>query len=208
MRIQIVLAMLFLALIYSLADPLRDWLESNENLVHSLEHVIKNEESEVDRIGTVLQSLEEIETKSKLDSHIFVVNAMTFYILVKRLTTDLKPFKTMLSEKFPHLILPIEEDLKRAALQLTELTTSYQDQVDIFNFAPPFCLNLVPDDFFQLGKINYLHGDDEFATILWMSAALKVSKESDDVTEILEYLAISYYNLGSEPSMLPIPRYR
>ena len=191
-------------IIDSSAVPLRTWLESNQRLVHSLEHAITSEESEADLIRKVLINLEEIEIQSKLDSRLFVLNAWTFYILIKRLTTDLQPLKTMLSEKFQYLTLPSDADLTRAALQLTELTLSYQDQVDFSNFAPPFCLNLVPEDFFELGNINYLHGEDDFATVIWMNAALKLSKDSDGITRILEYQAIAYYNLGDSTLALHV----
>ena len=84
------------------ASQIRDWLDSNKRLVKALEDLITDETSKLHSIELYLDQLLEIESKSKLNQEMFLVNALSTFILTKRLTIDFDSWKSRL-EKNPSL---------------------------------------------------------------------------------------------------------
>ena len=175
------------------------WLESNRELTKLTQHLIEKEESAILQLKRAVIDYEEIESKSRKDPDIFIVNALTSYILTKRLTIDFESLKpTLNSSWIEGLPMPSMTELMHQADQLTGLALAYQDQVQLVQFSPPFCLEVHGNDFFILGKLAYMKNDPP-AVVLWMNVAWQVTTQHEfdnEMLEILEYLSIGYFAQG------------
>ncbi|KAK9754306.1 2OG-Fe(II) oxygenase superfamily [Popillia japonica] len=153
--------------------------------------------------------------KASQDVQAYVENPINAYLLVKRLTTDWKEVRNLITtntgEEFMadfdehkgDLKFPSEEDLNGAAVALTRLQDTYE--LDTAALAKgeingvKYATELTAADCFELGRQSYSNAD-HYHTQLWMMEADERLKrevnQSVERSEILEYLAFSTFKLG------------
>ena len=161
---------------------------------------------------------EEIKDRASNDVEKYVGNPLNSYLLIKKLTSDWKEVKNLMSSNAHSgedllanmtdlyqqpLRWPSEEDLSGAAIALTRLQETYnidpsdlaQGKLNGKNVGP----SLSAHDCFELGRQHYNSGDMDHA-ILWMKEARKrvdeeeKGRETVEVSDILEYIAFAYYS--------------
>ncbi|XP_057378427.2 prolyl 4-hydroxylase subunit alpha-1-like [Daphnia carinata] len=211
-------------MVTALADM--EGLVSTElQLVKHLENYIQEEETRLTRLKSFLEEYESIYQEASADPTSYLANPLNAYLLVKRLTSDWKKVKNVVSRNVGSdfvknitqhkndMRLPSDEDLNGAAVALLRLQDTYQ--LDTHSLAEGKMLGkkksrqLTADDCWELGRQSYNNGD-HYHTVLWMSEALSKSENESNKTvsrqDILGYLAFSTYKQGNVKEALHLTR--
>merc|ERR1712038_169999 len=196
---------------------LQKLLSTEEAIMFELEEYVRNEEKRIVKLKGYLNEYQKIRTEAASDVERYVGNPLNSYLLIKRLTSDWKEVKELVSVKTGEAVIshltnrteeralrwPSEEDLNGAAVALTRLQ-------DTYNLRPgdisqgrlsgvSYNTHLTANDCFELGRQPYNNGDHAH-TVQWMNEAIKKWRQEPQETktvkksDILEYLAFSYYS--------------
>ena len=126
----------------------------------------------------VSKAYEEIQNRAKNDVDKYVGNPLNSYLLIKRLTSDWKEVKNLMSSKvleddsFANLTdsferplkWPSEDDLSGAAIALTRLQDTYNLSPSDMSQGKPMPYNIAPN-LFLLSRILYIYDILIFALI-------------------------------------------
>jgi len=199
---------------------LKRLVSTEAEIVKALKDYVQVEEDRIIKIKQYIEAYEEIQNRAKNDVDKYVGNPLNSYLLIKRLTSDWKEVKNLMSSKvleddsFANLTdsferplkWPSEDDLSGAAIALTRLQDTYnlspsdmsQGKLNGVNHGTTFSAH----DCFELGRQHYNSGDYE-NTIIWMKQAMKrldeevLGKETIKRSDLLEYIAFSHYTNGN-----------
>ncbi|ESO05885.1 hypothetical protein HELRODRAFT_93833 [Helobdella robusta] len=207
---------------FSAISELENVLQMENEVAHDLRSYVKSEEARLQNLKKIADDFEKHSLEALVDPEKHLSNPINAYLLVKRFTkewnelleqqiksTSLSEFLKSLSTKTSRF--PTEDDLQGAAYALMRLQDTYalpssklvkgdlqgiQDSV-----------HMTAQDCFMLGSIAY-KGNDFYHTIIWMSEALRMSKDdpSIDNSTLLDYLAYSYYMQGNTKKALNLTK--
>lgn len=160
---------------------------------------------------------EDIQTRANDNVEKYIGNPLNSFLLIKKLTSDWKEVKTLMTKNTAEAIFanlndtyekplkwPSEEDLNGAAIALTRLQDTYNinptdmahGKLNGVSYGPV----LSGHDCFELGRQHYNSADYDNA-IIWMKEALKRLDDEDiksiDRADILEYIGFAHYTLGN-----------
>ena len=198
---RIILVLIFIKTSTCLLEG-EQFLQTNSLLVNLLKNEYKQRISKIAHLKLILSRL--VEAKSKVTDEEFLKrNPLTVSLLVKRLVIDIEPIKTMLGNVWwqaQRLKLPTYLDLEKSIQQISKVRETYLHKIDPFNYSPPLCLTITPDDLFEFGRQSYIANDFHYA-IGWLEASLQMLRhpnngDQKEKIDFFEYLAMSYYALG------------
>ena len=198
--------------LFTSSSDLESLLTTETELVKALKDYVQIEEDRIIKVKQHIQAYEDINRKAQSNVEGYIGNPLNSFLLIKRLTSDFKELKALLTPKADHVLhnftdhysgplkWPSEEDLYGAALALTRLQDTYNlDATDLSHGklnGINYGTSLSAHDCFELGRQHYNNNDHD-NTVIWMKEALKRSGEEDKKTiknaDVFEYLAFSYY---------------
>jgi len=205
--------------IFTSSTDLEKLLSTEAEVVKALKDYVKVEEDRIIKVKQYIEAYEEVQNLAKNDVDKYIGNPLNSYLLIKRLTSDWKEVKNLMSSKITEdsfanmtdsyerpLKWPSEDDLSGAAIALTRLQDTYnlspsdmsQGKLNGVNYGT----SLSAHDCFELGRQHYNNGDYD-NTIIWMKQAMKrldqevMGKETIKRSDLLEYIAFSYYTSGN-----------
>lgn len=134
-----------------------------------------------------IRDYEEIQSKSSADEEAYVGNPLNSYLLIKKMTSDWKTVKDLITHSPSEVFLqnvtsqatslkwPSEDDLSGAAMALLRLQDTYKlgtsdlarGRLNGVNYGPV----LTAHDCFELGRQSYNQGD-HYHSNLWMNQVL------------------------------------
>lgn len=200
---------------FTSTTDLEHLLSTEAEVVNALQDYIRQEEDRLSKLRLHMLTYEAIREAAEMDVEKYVGNPLNSYLLIKKMTSDWKQVKELLSanqglvfltnltsEEAP-LRWPSEEDLNGAAVALTRLQDTYKlatkDLAEGNLNGVAYGPKLTAHDCFELGRQSYNNGD-HYHTILWMKEALNKRSHGDvsvETADILEYIAFSWYSQGN-----------
>ncbi len=202
---------------FTSSTDLERLLSTEAELVRALKDYVEQEEDRIAKLRRYIASYEDIKVRAETDVEKYIGNPLNSYLLIKKLTSDLKLVKdlmmplpaedlmTNLTDRYHEpLRWPSDEDLNGAAVGLTRLQDTYnlqaadlaEGKLNGVDYGP----SLTGHDCFELGRQSYNNGDYTH-TIQWMREALrKIDEDGDksvDRGDVLEYFAFSWYSQGN-----------
>ncbi|KAK9754310.1 Prolyl 4-Hydroxylase alpha-subunit, N-terminal region [Popillia japonica] len=201
--------------LFTAIAELEGLLHTEHALITTIDNYIAAQERKILLLKKYVDIYIEQYEKASQDVQAYVENPINAYLLLKRLTTDWKKVRDLITtntgEEFmadfdkhkSDLKFPSDEDLNGAAVALTRLQDTYE--LDISSLANgeingvKYGAELTAADCFEIGRQSF-NDDDYYYTQLWMMEADERLKrevnQSVERSEILEYLAFSTFQLG------------
>ena len=134
-------------------------------------HPLKVEEDRIIKVKQYIEAYEEVQNLAKNDVDKYIGNPLNSYLLIKRLTSDWKEVKNLMSSKVTEdsfanmtdsyerpLKWPSEDDLSGAAIALTRLQDTY---------------NLSPSDMSQ-GNLHFYFQTSHLSILASMRVCIKI----------------------------------
>ncbi|KAH7729639.1 Prolyl 4-hydroxylase alpha-1 subunit precursor [Aphelenchoides avenae] len=192
-----------------------------------IQRYIESENERLRRLQEFAENYQSQNGEVPTDDTSFVTNPVNAYLLIKRLTSDWKYIKQLMSannaDRFIRnitqgrlensVMYPDEEDLDGAAVGLLRLQDTYQLKTD--DLANGIVAGesvgnvLTAQDCFEVGRAAY-NNRDYYHTLEWMQEALdRRAKERPPTvaeSDILEYLAYAMYQQGNPKRALALTK--
>ncbi|XP_077481935.1 prolyl 4-hydroxylase subunit alpha-1-like [Stigmatopora argus] len=200
---------------YSSIDQMTELLDTEKEMLASLNYYIQAEEAKLDVIKSWAQKLANHSAFASQDPKRFLGHPVNAYKLLKRLNKDWSELEILVSNNlFEDFIsklnvgrqnFPNEHDQTGAAEALLRLQDTYELDTDTLAKgelpgSSQLRTNLTVDDCYDLAIVAYMT-EDFYHTVLWMSQAFRQLERGEPpqlVTpvKILDYLSYSFYKQG------------